>query len=249
MASIFRAIRNAAQGHGPGRLLKLARYGLSELYHEWRLGIRTLGYVDRKQLGYDSREYHFYAPTAYRDLRKALRLVPIRENRDVFLDYGSGMGRVIVAAAMYPFRRVIGVELSAELNRIAAKNIERARHKLRCRDVRIVQADAAAYPVPHDVTVVYLYNPFEGRLLLEVVELLRRSLEEAPRSLHLIFKNPVHFADLSQSCPWLAARHEFECVTGHRCVIYESIMPACAAAGLGQAARYRRAPRPSETCQ
>jgi len=226
MASIIRAIRNVAKGHGPMRLAKLAVHGLSEFYYERRLGIRTLGYVDRKQLGYRSREYHFYAPTAYRDLNKALRLVAIRPGEDVFLDYGSGMGRVIIAAAGYPCRRVIGVELSEELNRIALGNVERARRKLVCKDIEIVQADAAAYTVPHDVTVVYLYNPFEGQLLAGVMELLRKSLEECPRPLRLIFKNPVSRADISALCPWLTARQEFECVTGHRCVIYENSIPA-----------------------
>ncbi|MHC4981625.1 MAG: class I SAM-dependent methyltransferase [Planctomycetota bacterium] len=226
MASLLRALRNAARGQRPGRFLRLAGYGLSELYNDWRLGISTLGYIDRKELGYGSRECHFYAPTAYRDLKKALRLVPIRPGRDVFLDYGSGMGRVIVTAATYPFRAVIGVELSEQLNRVARKNLERARRKLMCRDVRIVCADAAAYAVPGDVTVVYLYNPFEGRLLTKVLENLRRSLEAAQRRLYLIFKNPVHLDKLCGVIPWLSARDQFKCVTGHRCVIYESTIPA-----------------------
>jgi len=231
MASIFRAIRNAMKGHGPARLFKLAGYGLSELYNEWRLGIRTLGYVDRGQLGYDSRDYHFYAPTAYRDLTKALRLVPIRPGEDVFLDYGSGMGRVIVAAGTYPFRKVIGVELSEELNRIARKNIERARRKLRCGGVEVIRADAAEYVVPHDVTVVYLYNPFEGPVLARVLERLRRSVREAPRRLHLIFKNPIHMEALPGASAWLTERSGFRCVTGHRCVIYESRIPLIAPPG------------------
>src|SRR5690242_19688945 len=36
---------------------------------------------------------------------------------DVFLDFGCGMGRIIIVAGMkYQFRRVIGVEISPELH-------------------------------------------------------------------------------------------------------------------------------------
>jgi tRNA1(Val) A37 N6-methylase TrmN6 len=62
-------------------------------------------------------------------------------NRDVFVDFGSGKWRAIFWAARYPFRRVIGVELSAQLNALARRNINRNRHRLTCRDIHLVTAD------------------------------------------------------------------------------------------------------------
>jgi predicted RNA methylase len=35
-----------------------------------------------------------------------------RADDEVFLDYGAGLGRVLILAAMLPFKRVIAVELS-----------------------------------------------------------------------------------------------------------------------------------------
>ena len=58
------------------------------------------------------------------------RILPAREvePHDVFLDIGCGMGRAVYqAAANYPFKRVIGVELSHELTQAARRNIERNR--------------------------------------------------------------------------------------------------------------------------
>ena len=41
-----------------------------------------------------------------------------------FLDYGAGKGKVLLIAGMKPFKAVIGVEFSEELQQIATKNIE-----------------------------------------------------------------------------------------------------------------------------
>jgi tRNA1(Val) A37 N6-methylase TrmN6 len=38
------------------------------------------------------------------------------------VDYVSGMGKVLLLAARYPFRRVTGMEFSAELHKIAERN-------------------------------------------------------------------------------------------------------------------------------
>jgi hypothetical protein len=38
-----------------------------------------------------------------------------------FTDFGSGEGRVLLIAAGLPFRAVVGVEFSAELNEIASR--------------------------------------------------------------------------------------------------------------------------------
>ena len=40
-----------------------------------------------------------------------------------FVDYGSGKGRVLMLAAAYPFRRILGVEFSESLDRVARDNI------------------------------------------------------------------------------------------------------------------------------
>ena len=46
------------------------------------------------------------------------------DRNDVLLDYGSGKGRVLVwAAASFPLRRIIGVELDPQLHALAEANI------------------------------------------------------------------------------------------------------------------------------
>ena len=61
-------------------------------------------------------------------------LPPRWRRHDVFLDLGAGKGRMLLAASRYPFRRVIGVELSDRLAAIARSNV--AAFRLRARSGR-----------------------------------------------------------------------------------------------------------------
>jgi hypothetical protein len=167
-----------------------ARDGLVRLV-ERRYGIRTSGVVALEELGVAGPDRVRYKPTPWLTLRRALPLGSVNSD-DVFLDYGSGMGRVVFQAAMrYPFKRVIGVELAADLHRIAEGNIDRNRHRLRCRAVEFVHGDALAYEVPDDVTVVFLANPFTGDTFAAVVDRVLASVDRRPRPMRLVYFNPA----------------------------------------------------------
>jgi SAM-dependent methyltransferase len=132
-----------------------------------------------------------YLPSGWRDLRRALPRGEV-EPTDVFADLGSGKGRVVYEAAKYPFARVIGVEISPKLNEIARRNVERNRHKLACRDVELVTADAADFAIPEDLTIVYLYHPFGGETFEKVLGNIVGSLDRKPRPLRLIYQLPLN---------------------------------------------------------
>jgi tRNA1(Val) A37 N6-methylase TrmN6 len=98
----------------------------------------------------------FYRPLPWGALSRILRQEDVGPD-DTFLDLGAGKGRaVFLAAARYPFKRVIGVELSKDLSDVARANIDRLRDQLICQDVHIVNADVLDYEIPDDVTVVFL---------------------------------------------------------------------------------------------
>ncbi len=157
---------------------------------ERRAGIETEGRISTTELGYANEDYVHYVPAAWFQLRRILRPSDVGPD-DVFIDYGSGMGRVVYqAAAWYPFKRVIGVELTAALTEVAQRNIDRNADRLRCRDVELVTADALEYPVPDDVTVVYLNNPFFGDVFRKVMERLVESQTRRPRRLLVVYANP-----------------------------------------------------------
>lgn len=110
---------------------------------------------------------------------------------DVFVDYGCGKGRIVLdAARRYPFASVVGVELSDELSATARALVERERHRLRSRDVRIETTDATAFEVPDAMTYAYMFNPFRGQTFEQVFANIVASLDRAPRRLRLIYVQP-----------------------------------------------------------
>lgn len=163
---------------------------LLEKYTEGRLGIHTEGCVPLSELDVDQNSnLHGYQPVDYFMLRHALRSVDVASGRDVFLDYGSGLGRAAIYAATYPFQRTIGVELSPQLHSAAEANLKRARHRLKCQ-VEFVCADATKWPIPSDVNVMFLYNPFRGAVLHSVLANILESFTAFPRHLRIIYRRP-----------------------------------------------------------
>jgi SAM-dependent methyltransferase len=174
-------------------------------YVDWRLGIETAREMGRAELGYDAARQVGYEASRWFTLRCALTDVEavgrdVVSEGDVFVDLGSGKGRVCLEAArLYPFSRVIGVEVSPELNEIAAANLRRLRRPLRCPQVDFVTADAATWDPPDDLTIAYMFNPFRGELFSAVVSRLLALVDRRGAPLRLIYVNPTEHARLMRT--------------------------------------------------
>lgn len=174
-----------------GRPYGWLRRNAGQLLFERRYGVRTAGKIMLDELGLAAEDRVYYSPANWRTLRRSLRRNEISDS-DVFVDFGSGMGRMVIEAAHhYPFRRVIGVELAKELDDIARRNLQHTRLRLRCKDIELVQADVLEYPIPADVTVVFMNNPFRGPVFATVMERLIASVDAHPRPLRFVYANPV----------------------------------------------------------
>ena len=122
-------------------------------------GLDTAGSAGEPEHDHPDRIH--YVPSAWHVLPRALRYIGVSD-RDVFVDFGCGKGRVVHQAARRPFRRVVGVEISPVLAEVARSGLAARRHQHRCRDVEIVVADVTAFRVPDDLTVGFFYRPFMG---------------------------------------------------------------------------------------
>ena len=120
---------------------------------------------------------------------------------------------------------MIGVEISEELSHIARANLGRIPHKLRCRDVQIATADATRFPVPREVTFIYFFNPFRGRLMATILANIAQSLRENPRRVTLLcYGSPADDGLLSpfREVPWLRLKSQRSLPTGCTAAFFEN---------------------------
>jgi hypothetical protein len=172
------------------RTFRAGRHLAEWLRNERRQAVDTSPHISLDSLGVDHPDRNPYEPTRWNSLRTMIPKSDV-EPTDVFVDFGSGMGRMIQQAAAYPFARVIGVEVSDHLNEIARWNIERNQERFTCQDVGFVTCDALEFPIPGDMTYAYLFNPFMGETFRKVVNNIIASVDRTPRRLVLIYENPT----------------------------------------------------------
>ncbi|ALG14130.1 methyltransferase domain-containing protein [Kibdelosporangium phytohabitans] len=166
------------------------RRTLGQLAYEKRYGVRTAELIELDKLGIAGEGRGYYVAASWRTLRRTLARKEITQ-RDVFIDFGSGMGRMVLEAARFPFGRVYGVELSTDLHEIAEDNVKRTRQRLQCRDIRLVRTDVLDFEIPDDVSVVFFNNPFQGPVFTTVIERLVATLDRNPRQIKIVYYNPV----------------------------------------------------------
>jgi SAM-dependent methyltransferase len=163
---------------------------------EWRYGTETASHLYLEDLGLPAENRVWHDPSEWIPVRRALGRLGL-ERGDVFADLGSGLGRALLVAAEFPFDRVIGVELSEQMNEVARRNIERNGRRFRARSVEVVTADALDYEIPDDLTVAYLYCPFYGEIFARVLEKILASVDRRPRPLRLVYNYPAEQARLA----------------------------------------------------
>lgn len=140
--------------------------------------------------------YSAIAPSVFHEAcrrwRETLPAVSGRVEAYSFVDVGAGKGRALLLATELPFRKVIGVELSEELSRIAEQNVARWNRVARPRaKIRIVQGDAANFRWPRTPLLVYLYNPFACSLIAQMAEDLAAVAVSGSGLVDVLYVNPT----------------------------------------------------------
>jgi PAS domain-containing protein len=166
------------------------RYGDMEYDWEHRVNTTsgTVGWRARL-LGMFHSPYQATDPAVFREMMASL---PIAFNTFTFVDLGSGKGRTLLMASEYPFRRIVGVELIAELHRAAEDNIRvYGSATQRCSQIEAVCRDACEFVLPDTPLVLYLFNPLPEAGLQRVLRRLELSLEQSPRRVWIVYHNPA----------------------------------------------------------
>ncbi|MGO9641291.1 MAG: class I SAM-dependent methyltransferase [Candidatus Acidiferrales bacterium] len=133
-------------------------------------------------------DYIAIEPERFRELVSQLN---IRFEDFAFVDFGSGKGRALLLAAEFPFKRIVGIEFAPELHAIAQRNIRSyGNPKRRCANIESICMDFSEYELPDEPCVLYFFDPCGGSVLAKTLENIRRSLEQRPRTIYLLYVAP-----------------------------------------------------------
>lgn len=164
-----------------------------DLWFDFRYGTDTFRRVPQGQIETDSENivhsanYGASKAVPFMRLMRRLKL----PHDAVFLDLGSGKGRAVMLAARYGFRKVIGVEFSGALCEKARDNLQRFLRKCPCRaQIEIIESDVTKHNLRDDETVFFMFDPFDGPVLAQVLHNIRASMERQPRTVWLIYSVP-----------------------------------------------------------
>ena len=194
-ADLYRSVRSAiVHGGKPHALLQWLRYPASD--NETRIPSPGFGFDFRDELVSGvlelpepgepnlqrSPEMVPYQPTPVRHILDAIAATKLGED-DIFVDLGSGLGHVPLLVSMVTGAQCLGIEVQAAYvasARECAQNLHLNRIEFVTQDAR--EADLSRG------TVFYLYSPFKGSILTDVLRALR--MESMRRSITICSLGP-----------------------------------------------------------
>lgn len=161
-------------------------------------GTRTSGLVAGRHLqtrhreGRDATAYYAVAPSVFHSLiaRWQRTKPPSPIDSYTFIDIGAGMGRALLLAAEYPFRKIVGIEMHPTLAGIARRNMALWRRRAQSTTpMRMLCRDATEFPLPPDPSLVFLFNPFGAPVLRRMLRGWRRELRGRTASIDVLYVN------------------------------------------------------------
>jgi hypothetical protein len=127
-------------------------------------------------------EMVFYQKTPARIIFELVKDTGFAED-DVFFDIGSGLGQVVMLVNLLAGIRAVGVEFDPAF----CKYSEECAAMLGLQDVAFINADASETDYSNG-TVFFMYTPFRGKMLEDVLDALRK--ESLKRKIRIITYGP-----------------------------------------------------------
>lgn len=137
----------------------------------------------------------FYQPTPAREIFDFIERASIT-SQDVVMDLGSGLGHVTLLTAICTGARCIGIELQPAY----VASARQCAGELQVRHAGFIEQDVRQADLSEG-TVFYLYTPFTGGILREVLDMLKR--ESEGRAIRLCTLGPCTAIVANES--WLKA--------------------------------------------
>ncbi|HZL64192.1 MAG TPA: class I SAM-dependent methyltransferase [Thermoleophilia bacterium] len=141
-----------------------------------------------------------YETTSAAAIKSALDSLDMDLSDFTFVDLGCGKGKPLMIASSYPFRRLVGVDISPACIDVARRNLGAyGPEEIDPSRVELLTMDVEDFTFPDDPVVLYLFNPFPPRLMERVMEKLEGSLAVKPRQAAIVYVNPKAIAAVRKS--------------------------------------------------
>jgi SAM-dependent methyltransferase len=165
-----------------------------EIQFDRRYNVKTAFIILPDKLNYENPDIQKqavqYQPSpAYTILKglKVFKKVCSFDFKDAtFIDYGCGAGRVMIIAAEYGFKKIIGVELSPYLVELCQNNIKTYSHSHKNCNLTVVKQNAAEYIPPSDANVFFFYSPFGFDIYKQVISNIKASVNRNHRTIYVL---------------------------------------------------------------
>jgi SAM-dependent methyltransferase len=117
-----------------------------------------------------------------------------------FIDLGCGKGRVTTVATEFPFREIVGVELSPALAGMVRVNTAKIARQFPDRQrVTVVEANVVDFALPPGKLVFFTYHAFGPEIVAQMVARIEAALDGATPHMFFVYYNPVYFEPFDAS--------------------------------------------------
>jgi hypothetical protein len=161
------------------------------------LGVSTTLMRNEVDVSLDQPTEFIHGPVGWTTLLRIFHHLEVGPE-DVLYDVGSGNGRPLLIAGRFPFKRMIGIELSRRMHEEAEANVARCRLRVRP-PVALINGDALTQPIPDGTSIIFFANPFDGEIFDRFIGHLLADLDRWPRRLRFVYYNPREHAKLETS--------------------------------------------------
>jgi len=152
----------------------------------------------------NTRKAHYiYGPSNYQEIKNIFKQYPFSK-KDHLIDYGCGLGRVMIIAALYSCKNITGIEINKDIYDNAAKNIKSFQKRFKKLRVRfhLHHIDASDYVIDDDINKFFFYDPFHLKIFIKLIYSIEQSLARNDRTITLFFYRPEKswIAFLNSTC-------------------------------------------------
>lgn len=182
------------------------RLAIFSVYHEIlgesKYSIDTLRLNNLKRLtvtGNNLQHAEIYQGASYYLLENIFVKLNELQANDGFLDIGCGKGRTMVVAAYYGFKNITGIDFAIELCREARQNCTQITKHFPLTHWNVIHDNAADFVPASDIHVILFFNPFDNVMMKQAIRKIKKSLQNKPRRLWIVYINPQHKALITQN--------------------------------------------------